>query len=174
MASKFLHIVRHGKSTWDYDNVSDIDRPLKERGITETHKMALRFKSNYALPDVLISSPAARAMHTAIIYARTLGFPFHQFQIEEFIYSSYEDRVLQMIKELENEAHSVVIFGHNPTFTDLANIFTRIISTTSLPMEEYPLNLIPMIGKRFINQMFGRATSIFQNRKSKFFILNKS
>ena len=37
---KDLYLVRHGKSTWDTENISDIDRPLKEQGISDGYKLA--------------------------------------------------------------------------------------------------------------------------------------
>ena len=33
---KTLYIVRHAKSSWTYDGIKDIDRPLKKRGINVT------------------------------------------------------------------------------------------------------------------------------------------
>ena len=34
---KTLYIVRHAKSSWEYQGIKDIDRPLKKRGIKDAH-----------------------------------------------------------------------------------------------------------------------------------------
>ena len=34
---KTLYIVRHAKSSWEYDGIKDIDRPLKKRGINDAY-----------------------------------------------------------------------------------------------------------------------------------------
>ena len=34
---KTLYIVRHAKSSWEYDGIEDIDRPLKKRGINDAY-----------------------------------------------------------------------------------------------------------------------------------------
>ncbi|MCK5170441.1 MAG: histidine phosphatase family protein, partial [Bacteroidales bacterium] len=71
---KYLYIVRHGKSIQDYGNISDIDRPLKERGINDGYKMAERLLVQNKIPEKIISSSAVRALHSATIFARTLNF----------------------------------------------------------------------------------------------------
>ena len=121
---KQLFIVRHGKSSWDYD-AEDIDRPLKERGINDSHKMAKRLKDNKMKPQLIISSHANRALHTATIFARILDYPFANFTINKEIYEGDEDDILDMIKELDDDVSSVMVFGHNPMSTDLANMFLK-------------------------------------------------
>ncbi|HAF28966.1 MAG TPA: hypothetical protein DCG75_07945 [Bacteroidales bacterium] len=122
---KQLYIVRHGKSEWDYGEVPDIDRPLKERGIKDAYTMANRILSEGNLPDRILSSPAIRALHTASIFARTFKFPYHEIVIQEAIYMASFNLILDIIKRTENSYNSVMIFGHNPTFTDLANYFLK-------------------------------------------------
>ena len=34
---KTLYIVRHAKSSWEYEGIKDIDRPLKQRGINDAY-----------------------------------------------------------------------------------------------------------------------------------------
>jgi phosphohistidine phosphatase len=120
-----LHLVRHGKSSWEYSQTADIDRPLTERGIENATAMAKRFFAGYTIPDVIITSPAIRALHTAVIFARTLHLPFSSIQISENIYTSDEEGLLEMIRNLPPLYTRLMFFGHNPTFTDLANHFLR-------------------------------------------------
>jgi phosphohistidine phosphatase len=122
---KVLHLVRHAKSSWDYENISDVDRPLKIRGIKNAYDMARRIKIKNLVPDQLITSPANRALHTATIFARVIELPFTKIMIEPLLYNSSPDRVITFIKEIDNTLNSVMIFGHNPEFTDLANMFIQ-------------------------------------------------
>ena len=36
---KQLFIIRHGKSSWDLEDISDFDRPLRASGIHASHLM---------------------------------------------------------------------------------------------------------------------------------------
>jgi phosphohistidine phosphatase len=121
---KQLYIVRHGKSSWDYE-VDDIDRPLKVKGINDAYKMADRLNKRNKHPQLIISSPANRALHTAIIFARTLNHPISNLNIHEIIYNGSDEQILDFIKTLDDAVSSVMIFGHNPMSTDLANRFLK-------------------------------------------------
>ena len=124
MAShKQLIIVRHGKSSWKYSDISDIDRHLKERGIHDAYTMADRLKGRKLFPELIISSPATRALHTAMIFCRTLSHPLEKVQLADTFYQGDEADVLDVIKQTPDSVHTLMIFGHNPTFTDLANHF---------------------------------------------------
>jgi phosphohistidine phosphatase len=125
MGQKNLIIVRHGKSSWDYSNVDDIDRPLKERGINDAHLMASRIKGEINDIDLILSSSADRALHTANIFARELKVPSFKIRILEDIYFADESELLQMVKSINNEINTVLLFGHNPTFTIFANYFVK-------------------------------------------------
>lgn len=120
---KELFIVRHGKSNRDIEDIADIDRPLKERGIEDGYKMAERLVKQNKIPDKIISSPANRALHSATIFSRVFNYPYHEIQINEKIYSAGTHQMLDIIKDVPREIDSLMIFGHNPTFTDLANYF---------------------------------------------------
>ena len=117
---KHLYLVRHGKSINNYDNLSDIDRPLKERGIHDGYTMAERLLNKNIVPEKIISSPAIRALHSATIFARTFGFKYHEITINKDIYLAEFNTMLDIIKQTNNDVNSLMIFGHNPTFTDLA------------------------------------------------------
>jgi phosphohistidine phosphatase len=123
--TKTLVIIRHGKSTWDYSSVHDIDRPLKEIGICNTIVTAQKIKENNISPDMIISSPANRALHTALITARELEFPVEKIVLDSRIYCKSEDEILQIIKSTDDSFSSLFLFGHNPTFTSIPNFFLK-------------------------------------------------
>jgi phosphohistidine phosphatase len=122
---KSLFIVRHAKSTWDYENISDIDRPLKLSGIQDAYEMARRLKINGNVPEYLISSPANRALHTANIFLNVLGLSYDRLRIEPQFYSKGTEEIFSFIKSMSSSWHKVMIFGHNPDFSELARQFAR-------------------------------------------------
>jgi phosphohistidine phosphatase len=117
---KTVILVRHGKSSWEY-NVSDRDRPLMERGIKDVTKVAVKFLSNIIHVDAAFSSPANRALHTAMIFLRTINFPLTHFKLSNELYDFSGEAVFQFIKGLDNDKDTVIIFGHNEAFTHIAN-----------------------------------------------------
>lgn len=121
---KELFIVRHGKSSWNIEGLSDMDRPLKERGIHDGYTMAKRFIEKTTKPDLMISSPAIRALHSATIFARVLEYSYEDILIQKKLYFSGIQQVLDLISKVNDNINTLMIFGHNPTLTDLANSFT--------------------------------------------------
>ncbi|MGM0498009.1 MAG: SixA phosphatase family protein [Bacteroidota bacterium] len=122
---KQLFIVRHGKSSWEYEHVDDIDRPLKIKGINDAYAMAKRLDSKNKKPQLIISSPANRALHTSIIFSRVLDYPLFNLRLNEIIYNGDEDDILNLIHETDDSISTLMIFGHNPVSTDLSNMFLK-------------------------------------------------
>ena len=117
---KTLILVRHGKSSWEY-NVSDRDRPLLPKGINDGLLISEKWSLENTDVDYIYSSPANRALHTATIFLRRLDFPLERFQLNTMLYDFSGDGVLQCIKELDNDLGTVMLFGHNHAFTHIAN-----------------------------------------------------
>ena len=121
---KQLYIIRHGKSSWDL-SVPDIDRPLKERGINDAYKMADRLLQKGQYPELILSSTANRASHSAIIFARIFELEESNIELNEHIYLTGTNTVLDIISKVDDSVNSLMIFGHNPTFTTFANHFLK-------------------------------------------------
>jgi len=119
---KKLILIRHGKSAWDF-NVSDKDRPLQKGGINDAHLIANQLLNQNMTIDAIFSSPANRALHTAIIFLRELNFLFSAFKIADELYDFSGDGVIPFVKKLDNNLNTVVLFGHNHAFTHIANIW---------------------------------------------------
>jgi phosphohistidine phosphatase len=118
---KTLHIVRHGKSSWDFEDISDIDRPLSPRGVNNAYLMAKKLSERKIEPDLFITSPANRALYTSIIFARVLKFPYEQIRISDSIYMGHTDDLIKIINAQDDSISTLLVFGHNPSFTALAN-----------------------------------------------------
>jgi phosphohistidine phosphatase len=125
MAAKLLHIVRHGKSSWEEEGLDDIDRPLAERGNRNAVTMAQRLSEMNAVPRLLFTSPANRALNTALIMSRIWKLPPSALQIHDELYMAYEDEIDEVVARAPAEVTDLAIFGHNPSFTLYANFFLK-------------------------------------------------
>ena len=122
---KILYIVRHAKSSWDDLSLSDHDRGLLPMGEKRTGKIAEWLKSKGIVPDKIISSTAVRAYETARILARGINYPEGKIEKQYTLYNSDPEDVLQVLYGLSDEVKTVMVVGHNPAFTDLANLFLK-------------------------------------------------
>jgi phosphohistidine phosphatase len=122
---KVLYIVRHAKSSWDYENISDIDRPLKLKGIRNAYEIARQLKIERNIPEFFISSPANRALHTACIFLNVFEISFDKLKINPVLYGDGITGILQVIGSQPSTLRKLMIFGHNPDFSDLARTYVK-------------------------------------------------
>ena len=73
---KKLFIVRHAKSSWDYPELNDFDRPLNRRGKNNAPEMGKRLaRETPAAVDLVLPVPDS-GVAAAKGYADQLGVPF--------------------------------------------------------------------------------------------------
>jgi len=118
---KTLLLVRHAKSSRDDPMLPDKDRPLNERGMRDATRVGEQLVKRDAKPDLMLSSPARRALTTAEIIARKLGYRLKDIVVEDRLYAATPDDLLAVVHELDDKAKRVMLFGHNPELTELAH-----------------------------------------------------
>jgi phosphohistidine phosphatase len=118
---KRLTLVRHSKSDWSLPGQQDWDRALNKRGQRDAPEMARRLRARKLKPDVILSSPAVRALATATIMARELKVPASSVRQDERLYLAAPADMLTVIRDLGGSARHLMVFGHNPGITDFAN-----------------------------------------------------
>lgn len=119
---RLLLICRHAKSSWEGEVCRDIDRPLNKRGQRDAPEMGQRLKRRQVLPDLIITSPALRARTTAELIAVQLGYPLAGVRIDPGQYAATVPSLLARLQAIEPQVARVMIVGHNPEFTALANV----------------------------------------------------
>ena len=113
---KRVVIVRHAKSV-PYGYEDDFNRDLRDRGKNDAKLVSNELQKQEIKPDVMISSPAKRAIKTARIFAETLNFRKNNILQVEDIYDGLTTSEFQkMIHDLPEEAETAFFFGHNPGF----------------------------------------------------------
>ena len=120
---KELVILRHAKSNRTY-GVNDINRPLSQLGIERIQKKSHQKSEFFINTEVIISSPAIRALHTAIIVIRELGISMEKLIIDEQLYTFSGCSIIDYVYALDERWSKVVLVGHNPAFTELVNHFS--------------------------------------------------
>jgi phosphohistidine phosphatase len=118
---KTLTIVRHAKSSWKDMTLRDIERPLNKRGKRDAPEMGQRIHEHGIRPSLILSSPAKRAWTTAKVVAEAIGYPREFLQKEEALYLAGVNRILDLLVAQDDRFNSIMLFGHNPGFTDFAN-----------------------------------------------------
>ena len=122
---KRIYIVRHAKSSWGDLNLADIERPLNNRGKRDAPIMGSHCLSKGYIPNVLISSNAQRASDTAKIFCNALGMGKKKLSYDKSLYHAPEDTYLTVCYGLDDDIDSVMMFGHNPGITYLANSVSK-------------------------------------------------
>lgn len=117
---KELTLVRHAKSSWKDPKLDDHERPLNKRGKRDAPMMgSLLAKRNYS-PDLVMSSPAVRALETATIFAKELGYRRKKIVVEGCVYDASVTDLFDVIWSLDDAVTRVMLFGHNPGLTEFA------------------------------------------------------
>ena len=123
--AKQLLLIRHGKSDWGNSSLSDFDRPLNPRGHSNAPEMARRILAKGQVPQLIVSSPALRAITTARYFSEVWEMPYENIQTESGIYEANKTALLQIVNALDNRYDRIAVFGHNPGFTEIANYLSN-------------------------------------------------
>ncbi|MGH8461423.1 MAG: SixA phosphatase family protein [Stenotrophobium sp.] len=115
-----LTLVRHAKSSWADAGQRDFDRPLNPRGERDAPRMAQWTARHLSPPDLIVSSPAQRALSTARVFAAVLGIVDSRLRLEPGIYEASADTLMGILCMLDAAHRRVMLFGHNPGISELA------------------------------------------------------
>ncbi len=123
---KKLFLVRHAKTEPLTSSVSDFERKLKKRGHIDSKMVANELISKRLQPDLIISSPAVRALETAYIMAEAFSIQKEKILIAPFIYDgNTTSGFLAGIASLAGENNIVMVVGHNPDMAMLSMKLTN-------------------------------------------------
>lgn len=118
---KTLFLVRHAKSSWEDATLPDRDRPLTDRGNRDAASMGKRLAERDVKLDMILSSPAIRALTTAEIIAKKLDYRRKDIVVSDRLYACEADDLLDVIHGLGDKLKQVMLVGHNPELAELAH-----------------------------------------------------
>jgi phosphohistidine phosphatase len=117
--SRELWLLRHAKAKQN-DGIEDFDRALKKRGKQAAQRVGVWLQQQHLIPDCVISSPAKRAITTAVYVLEALGAPDKLTITEDKrVYAEGFERLKTVLAECPAEAQCVLLVGHNPELEDL-------------------------------------------------------
>jgi phosphohistidine phosphatase len=117
---KTIILARHGKAELFSDSNEDFDRLLTDVGAERTKQVANRISDVLPAVELVMSSAAARAFATALIFADRFGLKSSRLQKVESLYECQPEQYLELIKNLDNALNCVMFVGHNPTISEFA------------------------------------------------------
>jgi phosphohistidine phosphatase len=120
---KTLLILRHAKSSWKNNDLSDHDRPLNLRGQRDAPNVGKRLRNEDLIPDAILSSTAKRARQTAKAVAEESGFE-GELQLSRELYGGGPEAYIGAIRSLANLVDSALVVGHNPDLEELVEILS--------------------------------------------------
>lgn len=121
---KQLLIIRHAESDWDLE-LEDFNRPLNSKGNADAVSMVQKLADKQLLPELLISSPAVRALSTAACFADVLEINKETISIEPALYNALDFSLLDIITQLDDRKNFTALFGHNPGLSQLLSYLTN-------------------------------------------------
>ena len=111
--TKVILLLRHAKSSWSDDELSDHDRPLSRRGERAAALMADFIAAKAPRPDLILCSTANRTRQTLAPLAKRLGEPSPPVSLERSLYLASEETLLERLHDLPSEVARVLLIGHN-------------------------------------------------------------
>jgi len=139
---KTLCLVRHAKSSWEDSTLYDRERPLDARGERDVAKMSKRWPRRHSKPDLILSSPAVRALATATALAEGLGHKHNRIMVDDRLYAASESALIAIIEALEDKLERVMVVGHNPGLANLARHFSsEIIGMPTCAIAEFTFDV---------------------------------
>lgn len=118
---RLLLICRHAKSSWQDPGMDDFHRPLNRRGQRDAPEMGRRLAALGLRPDLIMTSPAVRALATARHYAAALAYPEAALQQHPEQYAASPAVLLELLHRVDPQVRILLLVGHNPESTMLAN-----------------------------------------------------
>ena len=130
---KSLYILRHAKAASADAVTEDFERPLSEKGKKDAEDMGgfLAFKEVSA--DLIISSSARRAWKTVKRVAKKIGYRKELIVSDFRIYEAGSTSLLEIIRAIDDKYSSVILCGHNPGVTGLANLIISMARIDEIP-----------------------------------------
>jgi phosphohistidine phosphatase len=116
---KTLYVARHATAEPESPTGHDFDRRLAMRGEIEIGTVAARARDLGRGLDLIVASPAARALATAGAYQRAFDLPDEQFKTARSLYTTETGHLADLVQSLPGNIERVMIVGHNPVISRL-------------------------------------------------------
>ena len=122
---RFLYLMRHAQSADKQSGQSDKERELTQKGMRDALIIGRHITAQKINLDLIISSTATRANHTAELVSGTLKLDEDKFQLEDELYEASVRTFLSLINQFDETLNHILCVGHNPVISYLAEYLTK-------------------------------------------------
>src|SRR5664279_4227905 len=123
---KRIILIRHGKAEDESAEISDFERSLTLKGKVIAGMMARKLLEKEKSMGVILTSPAFRALETALIFAGEFGINTDDIIMNSNLYFKMNYRNLPaLLSTIDEETETLTMFGHNPSFSEIANMLSQ-------------------------------------------------
>ncbi len=130
---KTILLMRHAKSSWKHPEMKDFDRPLNKRGEKDAPHMGKLLKEENLLPDLILSSPAARAKATTEALVENSGYAGDVRYLLS-LYMAEPSVMIDLLKVISDDFNRVMMVGHNPGLEAMLQLLTDKVEALSTAM----------------------------------------
>src|SRR5262245_50553530 len=109
---KKLLVLRHAKAELESASGRDFDRPLAERGRRDAAEVGRQMVERGLRADAVIASPAMRVVETLAALAE--GYGAIDASFDERIYNASPETLLDVVRNADGDAQTLLLVGHNP------------------------------------------------------------
>ena len=123
--------MRHAQAVPGTSLLSDKDRTLTEQGKQDALNVGMKLRTDNSNINLILSSPATRALSTAHLVAQEINMDTNKIQQEEIIYRADKIEILKILNTISDSVTSALLVGHYPSIIELHNYLstTKEIAT---------------------------------------------
>ena len=122
---KKLIFVRHGKAEDQAAEITDFERSLTLRGKSQSRLMAQLLVSKEKDLGLVVTSPAFRAIETAMIFGKEFKINPDDIKVCSDLYSMFKpDSYISFFSSLGDGTDTITLFGHNPLISAMPAFFS--------------------------------------------------
>lgn len=115
-----LTLLRHGRAEWPAGRYADFERPLDSVGLREAAAAGAAAAQLEPAATLLLHSTAVRTTQTAQAASEAFAPATLQLVADPRLYLAGPRQICAVLDELGGQAEHVVIVGHNPGLSELA------------------------------------------------------
>ena len=125
MGLQNLILMRHAKSSWNFDDLSDHQRPLNGRGRKAAKRMGQVLRAKELFPNIIWSSDSTRTRETV---SRLIDqVELSEIKYLDGFYHAGANKVLYLCQERgEPDTNTLMLTGHNPGWEELVYYFSGL------------------------------------------------
>lgn len=117
---KTIFLARHAEAQSENSGCADFDRTLTDRGRADAARIGACLQNLNSRADLVISSPACRAISTAQIIAEKIKYPLADIDIRRDIYEAWPEDIIEIVRTIDERVSTAFLFGHNPAVSQVA------------------------------------------------------